>query len=91
MPERLRRLDELFVRNPIYFITACTEARRPLLASKEIHDSFNRFAAQGESLGAFIGAYILMPDHLHLFVAVNDERIQLSQWVKSLKGQLSAT
>jgi len=31
-----------------------------------------------------------MPDHLHLFLALDDERLSLSQFVKSLKGTLSS-
>ena len=30
-----------------------------------------------------------MPDHLHLFVATDDQRITLSTWMKSLKNTLS--
>jgi len=30
-----------------------------------------------------------MPDHLHAFVAVDDERLRLSAWMKSLKNALS--
>lgn len=31
-----------------------------------------------------------MPDHFHLFVLLNDEKLNLSGWMKSLKGTLSA-
>jgi putative transposase len=31
-----------------------------------------------------------MPDHFHLFVAIDDEKLSLSDWVKSLKGTLSS-
>jgi len=31
-----------------------------------------------------------MPDHLHAFVALDDERIRLSGWMRSLKGVVSA-
>jgi REP-associated tyrosine transposase len=31
-----------------------------------------------------------MPDHLHLFVAIDDQQIGLSAWMKSLKGTLSS-
>jgi putative transposase len=31
-----------------------------------------------------------MPDHLHLFVAFDDHRANLSDWMKALKGALSA-
>jgi len=34
-----------------------------------------------------VGRHVLMPDHLHLFVSVDE--ISLSNWVKSLKNALS--
>jgi REP element-mobilizing transposase RayT len=89
MPPRLARLDRLYVRTPIYFVTACTVQRRRLLACPEIQSAFVRFAERGQELGAWIGVYALMPDHLHLFVALDDERITLSRWVRALKGVLS--
>jgi len=30
-----------------------------------------------------------MPDHLHVFVATDDEKITLSDWMKSLKNTIS--
>ncbi len=33
----------------------------------------------------------LMPDHLHLFVAFDDEIINLPTWMKSLKNTVSKT
>lgn len=35
-------------------------------------------------LGAAIGRYVLMPDHLHLFVRITPE-IRLSSWASGLK------
>ena len=32
-----------------------------------------------------------MPDHFHLFVALDDSRVRLSGWMKSLKNSLSKT
>ena len=90
-PERLRRLETVFVRSPIYFVTACTSNRRKILATKAIHESFVKFGEDGPAHGAWIGAYVLMPDHIHLFVAVDDERVALAEWMKSLKNALSAT
>jgi putative transposase len=86
---RLTRLERLYVRGPIYFVTACTFRRRPLLARPAIHTAFLTFAEHGPTAGAWIGAYVLMPDHLHVFVALDDERIRLSEWMRSLKGVLS--
>ena len=37
VPNRLGRLDRIYVRAPIYFLTACTAQRRPLLAKQDVH------------------------------------------------------
>ena len=89
MPERLRRLEETFERLPIYFVTACTHAHQRILSEIVVHERLIRFGKEGESLGAWLGAYVLMPDHVHLFVVVDDERINLSAWMKSLKNAIS--
>jgi len=86
---RLGRLDRIYVRAPIYFLTACTAQRRPLLAKKDVHEAFIRFAKQGPAHGVWIGAYVLMPDHLHAFVALDAKRVNLSALMKSLKNVLS--
>ena len=89
MPERLRRLDEVFERSPIYFVTACTNERKAILATDKVHAAFQFFSQLGPSHGAWVGAYVIMPDHIHLFVALDDERINLPSWMKALKGVLS--
>jgi REP element-mobilizing transposase RayT len=86
MAERLRRLQWLFERNPIYFATANTHGRRNILATAAIHKSLQSFAQSGSEHGAWLGAYVLMPDHMHAFVALDDRVISLSAWVKSLKN-----
>jgi putative transposase len=90
VPERLKRLEQVFKPTPIYFVTACTAERRKLLAKDSIHDTFRSFAQAGGELGAWVGSYIFMPDHFHLFVKMDRERLTLSCWMKSLKGTLSA-
>jgi REP element-mobilizing transposase RayT len=89
--QRLQRLELLFVDSPIYFVTACTQNRRPLLAVAEVHESFLRFGQEDSTRGAWIGAYVLMPDHLHLFVTTDNEKITLARWMKSLKNSISKT
>jgi putative transposase len=90
-PQRLGRLDTIFVDSPIYFVTACTSNRREILAQPAIHRAFIEFANGGPSHGAWMGKYVLMPDHLHAFVALDDEKITLANWMKSLKNSLSKT
>src|SRR5215208_6497345 len=88
---RLSRLNLVFVRSPIYFVTVCTQSRRNVLMTPAIHETFRRFGEEGPSHGAWVGAYVMMPDHLHLFVATNDEQIAISAWMKSLKNSISKT
>lgn len=91
MVERLRRLETTYERRPIYFVTACTAERRELLASELVHEAFLGFVEQASDRGAWVGRYVLMPDHLHLFVMVEDERVRLSEWIRSLKNSISKT
>jgi putative transposase len=90
MPERLRRLGDLQERWPIYFVTACTARRRNLLANEFVHSAFRSFGESGSTAGAWIGNYILMPDHFHVFVVIDDRETTLSAWMKALKGTLSS-
>jgi REP element-mobilizing transposase RayT len=87
--QRLRRLDQIFVRTPIYFVTTCTENRRPIFAQGCVHDAFVCFAEKAMDRGVWVGAYVLMPDHFHAFVGFDDQKIQLAAWMKSLKNSLS--
>jgi putative transposase len=82
-------LQVLSERHPIYFVTACTERRVSILAQNPVHESLITFCKAGESHGAWLGAYVLMPDHLHLFVVFDEERMGLSAWMKSLKNSIS--
>jgi REP-associated tyrosine transposase len=87
--ERLNRLDLVFVRSPIYFAAACTQNHRNILAKPVIHETFVRFGKEGPLHGSWIGAYVIMPDHLHLFVATDDQKIGISSLMKSLKNTIS--
>ena len=88
---RLNRLDRIFVRAPIYFITACAHNRPDVIANAAVHQSFLCFVNQGPQHGAWVGTYALTPDHLHAFIAIDDEKLSLSTWAKSLKNAVSKT
>src|SRR5205814_9789164 len=79
MPERLRRLDYTFRQLPIYFVTACTHQREKILDSADIHTRLAQFGKEGPEHGAWLGAYVLMPDHFHAFVVIDDQRLDLSR------------
>ena len=89
--QRLHRLELIYSRLPRYFVTACTYGRRQILANYAVHERFLDFARKGPARGAWIGGYVLMPDHVQAFVAIDDQKINLSAWAKSLKNSISKT
>ena len=82
--KRLIRLELIYVRSPIYFVTGNAHNRQKLLASVAIQDAFVEFAQQGPPHGAYVGNYVLMPDHLHGVIGV-DRRDSLSQLIRDYK------
>lgn len=60
-----------------------------MLNRAEIHLSFENFCRCAADYGAHVGRYVIMPDHVHLFVAMRNEACSLSIWIKSLKNTLS--
>ena len=87
--DRLRRLDWVYSDAPQYFITACTFDRKRILASDSVHAAFVAFCVKAVDHGVMVGRYVLMPDHLHLFVCILPGDATLSGWMKSLKNSLS--
>ena len=85
MPPRLRWI---FANNPVFFVTCCTYRRRKLLASDPVHTAFLSFATHAYSQhNIAVGCYVIMPDHLHLFVCGPDD-FALGRWVAMLKQHL---
>ena len=83
------RLSQIFSRYPIFFVTACTHDRRRILAQSVVHESFAGFVLESAHHGVFVGRYVLMPDHLHLFAGFGPNSMSLSTWMKSLKNAIS--
>ena len=84
------RLSEVFQRYdpPVYFVTFCTYRRRLLLASDRTHVAFVEFGRRASNFNIAVGRYVLMPDHVHLFVS-GDEGFVLGRWVGELKQALA--
>jgi len=87
--QRLKRLDRLFTSHPLYFVTTNTEDRKSILANAKIHEHFRNFCESGLTRGVFVGKYVLMPDHLHLFVAFGEG--YESALIKRRQSQTDAT
>ena len=70
---------------PFYFVTFNTHNRTYLLARDEIHDAFCSFCERAQEHDIAAGRYVIMPDHIHLFVAFPITGLTLSDWIHALK------
>jgi REP element-mobilizing transposase RayT len=72
---------------PLYLVTFNTLFRRHLLACKSVHETFRDYAERGMEFHAATGRYVIMPDHVHVFVRVGPD-MKLARWVGGLKQHL---
>jgi putative transposase len=83
-PGKPPRLDELYL-PPLFFVTFNALQRQALLANDACHEALRAYAERGsDDFGVAMGRYVIMPDHVHLFVAIPDD-MDLGRWVKGLK------
>ncbi|MEM6260121.1 MAG: transposase [Planctomycetota bacterium] len=68
----------------IVFVTVCTRDRRKLLTRDAVRDALLHAWNQADAWR--IGRYVIMPDHIHLFAGLMDERFDLDQWVRYWKS-----
>jgi REP-associated tyrosine transposase len=86
-----RQLELIFQRAnaPVYFITFSTHTRASLLATSEVHEGFIEYCRRAADFHIGVGRYVLMPDHIHLFVCFGIGCTStLGAWVKGLKREL---
>ncbi len=100
MHRHLRRLERVWVRDPIYFITTCTYQRKPVLTGNDataiLLEEWRDARARH---GWAIGRYVAMPNHVHFFCAPELEAKPLAQFIgswkewtsKRIKSQLGLT
>jgi putative transposase len=90
-PGRPPRLQGIFpnYESPLFFVTFNVVHRRPILATPQVHAVFCAYAKRGfEMRAAVVGRYVIMPDHVHLFVHVVN--VKLGKWIKGLKRSMSS-
>jgi putative transposase len=73
---------------PFYFVTFNTRNRIPILAQSTVHESFIDFSRRGQEKGVAVGRYVIMPDHIHMFVVTPEAGTTLGRWVGALKMAL---
>jgi REP-associated tyrosine transposase len=65
------RLDQIFQSYdpPLYFVTICTLYRQKIDNLKLAQNALKQYGANAiEKFNIAIGRYVVMPDHIHLFV-----------------------
>jgi REP element-mobilizing transposase RayT len=88
-PHRPPRLSQVFGNlSPFYFITFNTHGRARFLDNDHVHAAFKAFASLALERNVAVGRYVIMPDHVHLFVRLPPESIGLGRWVQALKSVL---
>ncbi|HET7227721.1 MAG TPA: transposase [Chthoniobacterales bacterium] len=88
-PKLPPRLERIFPDIPVFFVTFCTHQRKNLLATDSIHAAFREFAIRAHvEHNVAVGRYVIMPDHIHLFVCGPHE-FDLGRWVGTLRQHLA--
>jgi putative transposase len=71
----------------IVFVTVCTQNRARWLAQPAVQQALLTVWNKADAWA--VGAYVLMPDHLHLFCAPRKITIELSTWIRHWKRAFS--
>ena len=84
------RLDFIYADYPVYFVTFCTRDRQKIPSLDYAKTTMEKYGQRGiEKFDVALGRYVIMPDHVHLFVCGHLEFI-LAPWVGGLKRAISA-
>ncbi len=90
LPQRRHPVHGIrFTRNAptVVFLTVCTRTRQTWLANDACHTLLQ--AVWRSATAWRIGAYVLMPDHVHLFAVPGEPEVDLEHWVRFWKSSFS--
>ena len=86
MHKHLKRLSRVYVKDPVYFITATTLKRQRILANDSIAAILVREFEDARARHRWaIGSYVVMPDHVHFFCMPGPQAVPLSRFMGSWK------
>ena len=87
-PPRLEQIFQTYV-PPLFFVTICTIHRQKIGDLEAAHHAFEAYVRRArDEFGVGVGRYLIMPDHMHLFVRGGGD-FKLAQWVNGLKRAIS--
>ena len=71
----------------VVFLTACVHQRHSLLACDRAHGILRDLWKKSAELnGWYVGQYLLMPDHVHLFAGPAPDARPLADWIRIWKS-----
>jgi REP element-mobilizing transposase RayT len=84
--KHLQRLDRVWIRDPLFFVTATTFQRAQVLNSPAAHAICVEAWETGQRLhGWQVGRYVMMPDHVHFFCVPGPDAKPLETFVGKWK------
>jgi len=87
--DRPHRLDPICIDQPLYFVTFATRDRRSIPSLDGAELALQQYARCAiVKFNVALGRYVIMPDHVHLFVR-GDRDFTLSSWIGGLKRAMS--
>ena len=87
--DRPHRLDPICIDQPLYFVTFATRDRRSIPSLDGAELALQQYARCAiVKFNVALGRYVIMPDHVHLFVR-GDRDLTLSSWIGGLKRAMS--
>jgi len=87
--ERPHRLDLIYINQPLYFVTFATRDRRSIPSLDHAQLALEQYGHCAiAKFNVALGRYVIMPDHVHLFVR-GGRNVTLSSWIGGLKRAMS--
>ena len=68
------------------FVTVCSRRHEKVFANPVIHHALLK--AWNKADAWLVGAYVIMPDHLHLFCSPKEDTIAIEQWITFWKREV---
>jgi putative transposase len=86
---RPHRVDLIYTSQPLYFVTFATRDRKTIPSLDHAQLILEQYAHCAiVKFNVALGRYVIMPDHIHLFVR-GDRTFTLSSWIGGLKRAIS--